>query len=479
MTHDEIKRLVDSHAALRLLRAVNAPLILGFLYVAFLQPNRRSIAAQELSAALDDYLDHLHHLHGPQCYPKSAREYLDDWANASAAFLRKYYPAQSEDAEFDLTVGAETALNWLHSLKPRPFAGTESRLLSLFELLRALVAGSETSVQARVRELEARKQQIEQELERARAGLIEPLDATHIKERYFELEDSTRRLLGDFRQVEENFRALDQRTRETLTVSQAAKGVLLDTVFGEQDYIRASDQGKSFAAFWDYLMSPERQDELARLLETALSLPAVQSLEHSGTVIALPQALLGAGERVRETASLLVAQLRRFLDDRAQLENRRILELAGQIERKALAVREYPPAGDFITLDALHPEFHLPLARPLFTPSAAVRIDDTAVPPGEADDLSLDALLAQHAVDEAELDEHIRDLLAEQPQVTLAQLAQRFPLRYGVAEIVGYLTLAGREGRADIDPNAHEVVPLPEREGQARRLRVPKVIFIR
>ncbi|GBF34675.1 hypothetical protein DCCM_3795 [Desulfocucumis palustris] len=35
----------------------------------------------------------------------------------------------------------------------------------------------------------------------------------------------------------------------------------MKSVFGERDTIADSDQGKSFRAFWDFLMDPYRQDE--------------------------------------------------------------------------------------------------------------------------------------------------------------------------------------------------------------------------
>lgn len=478
MNHDEIANLLPRHAALRLLRAVNAPLIAGFLHAVFVVPNRRSILATELVARLDDYLDSLRQPPHENRYTNTAREYLEDWASGSAALLRKYYPARGDEPEFDLSVGAEKALEWLESLKPRPFAGTESRLMTLFNLLRELVRESEADTCARIAALTARREELDREIERVRGGRVEPMSDTRVKERYFELEDTARRLLGDFRQIEENFRALDQRTRETITVGVQPKGRLLDAVFGEQDYIRASDQGQSFAAFWDLLMSPERQDELAKLLDATHLLSPVAGLDRSGIVEEMPRALLAAGERVHQTASLLVAQLRRFLDDRAALENRRIVELVAKIEQQALALREHMPAGDFVQLDHLRPEFHLPLARPLFSPPQAMVLAAADVLPGEPN-APLDALLAHAAVDEAQLEEQIRSLLREHSQISLGAITRHYPPRHGVAEIVAYLTLASRDGRALIDEQIQELIDLPAREGPVRRLRVPKVVFVR
>jgi len=41
---------------------------------------------------------------------------------------------------------------------------------------------------------------------------------------------------------------------------------LLDDILGNRDVISDSDQGKSFRAIWDFLMSPDRQSELTELI---------------------------------------------------------------------------------------------------------------------------------------------------------------------------------------------------------------------
>jgi len=56
------------------------------------------------------------------------------------------------------------------------------------------------------------------------------------------------------------------------------QGVLLEEIMEERDAIADSDQGKSFRAFWDFLMSQRRQEELTRRLAQVLALPPVATL---------------------------------------------------------------------------------------------------------------------------------------------------------------------------------------------------------
>ena len=87
----------------------------------------------------------------------------------------------------------------MDGLKPQQFVGTESRLLTLFQLLRDLATSGQEDPAARVAELERRRSEIEREIERVKSGQAGPLDETQVKERYFQIEDIARRLLGDFR----------------------------------------------------------------------------------------------------------------------------------------------------------------------------------------------------------------------------------------------------------------------------------------
>src|SRR4029078_3356719 len=104
-----------------------------------------------------------------------------------------------------------------------------------------------------------------------------------------------------------------------------------------RDSIADSDQGRSFQAFWDFLMSARRQEELTSLLDHVLNLPQISAPKPDERTRRIHYDWLEAGEHTQRTVAQLSQQLRRFLDDRAFLENRRILDLLHGIESKALA----------------------------------------------------------------------------------------------------------------------------------------------
>ncbi len=478
MDHDILDRFRQTHSAWRLLAADHAPLIVSFFHLAFIKPNRRCVPAPELIADLDGYLAQLSETHGTARYPKSARLYLEDWAAPERGYLRKYYPRSGEEAEFDLTPAAEKAVGWIQSLTPQQFVGTESRLLTLFQLLRDLAVGAQSDPVARVRELERRKAELEVEIERVRSGQTGPMGATQVKERYYQIEEMARRLLGDFRQVEENFRGLDAQTRERIATSTQPKGILLDQIFGETDHIRKSDQGKSFDTFWEFLMSPARQDELQSWLRAVHELAEVRELSTEDFVRGIPFLLLEAGEKVQGTVAQLVEQLRRFVDDQAHLENRRILDLIREIETHAIRLKAEPPLTPaFAAIDELGPQFALPLCRTLFRPPRNPVFNLETVENGEAT-LDLAALFAQTSVDERLLRERIASLLRGRLQVTLVEVAAAFPPEQGLAEVVAYFKLAANDMSAIVDETITETLVVPAHgRTPEKRVRLPRVIF--
>src|SRR3984957_2982319 len=210
---DEIAWLRANSPAWRLLRAENAPLVLSFLQQVFVSDNVRSIPAAELASRLDDELFALNE-RTPGSFPKQARAYLDDWASPQSGWLRKYYPEGTDEPHFDATPAVEKALAWVRALGEREFVGTESRLNTIFELLRQIVFGTEPDPQARIEELSRRRQQLDDAIGRVLAGEISLLDRSAVRDRYQQLAATAWELLSDFRQVEENFRRLDRQLRE-------------------------------------------------------------------------------------------------------------------------------------------------------------------------------------------------------------------------------------------------------------------------
>ena len=480
--HETLDRLRRSHPAWRLLRSEHAALIACFLQRVFIAPNQRVLAQSDLAEALEDDLYALRERLGDDAFPRSAIDYLNDWASPERGWLRKFYRQDSDEAQFDLTPATEKAIAWLASLTERTFVGTESRLLTLFELLRQMSEGTETDPRVRIAELGKRRDALDAEIERARAGHVPLLDDTALKDRFQQFMQIARDLLGDFREVEHNFRMLDRMVRERIALWEGSKGELLQDIMSDRDAISDSDQGRSFRAFWEFLMSRNRQEELTRLLERVLALPAVAGTLPDPRTRRIHYDWLEAGEHTQRTVARLSQQLRRFLDDQAWIENRRIMDLLRGIESKALALRDSPPGGDVMRIAGTAADIALPMERPLHAPSVRPVMADIALEAGD-DDVDASALFSMTVVDKARLDGHVRRALRDCSQVTLAELCASWPIEQGLAELVAYLELSGDEFETHVDEQSTDSVAWQGRAADGapivRRASMPRVIFVR
>jgi len=478
LDYDTLELLRRNHPAWRFLCAHHAPLVAGFLHRVFIVPNVRNLSQADLVEALEDHLFVLREQLGAEALPGTAQGYLNDWAENDKGWLRKFYPAGTDEPHFDLTPALEKALVWLEGLTERAFVGSESRLLTLFELLRQMSEGSQTDPQVRIAELQKRRNDIDAEIARIMAGDIPLLDDTALKDRFQQFLQLARELLTDFREVEQNFRTLDRRVRERIALWDGAKGALLEEIMGERDAIADSDQGKSFRAFWDFLMSQSRQEELSVLLEQVLSLPPILTMRPETRLQRVHYDWLEAGEHTQRTVAKLSEQLRRFLDDQAWLENRRIMDILHSIENHALALREDIPAGDFMPLAATSATIELPLERPLYRPPLRPLLAETVLDEGDAE-VDTAVLYGQVVVDRAELNRNIRQELQDRSQISLGEVVSRHPLRYGLAELVAYLQLAGEWPKTAVDDDEQEQVSWQSDAGVMRQATLPRIILLR
>jgi hypothetical protein len=470
--------LRQNHPAWRLLCAHHAPFIAGFLHRAFVAPHVRNLSQADLVEGLEDELFALRELAGAEAFPGTAQGYLNEWAENDKGWLRKFYPAGSDEPHFDLTPATEKALSWLEGLTERAFVGTESRLLTLFDLLRQMSEGSQADPQVRVEELQKRRGEIDAEIDRILTGDIPLLDDTALKDRFQQFLQLARELLTDFREVEHNFRILDRKVRERIALWEGAKGALIEEIMGERDAIADSDQGKSFRAFWDFLMSQSRQEELSRLLEEVLGLPPIIAMRPETRLKRVHYDWLEAGEHTQRTVAMLSRQLRRFLDDQAWLENRRIMDILHSIENNALALREDFPPGEFMPLAETAATVDIPIERPLYRPPLKPLIAPMVLEDGDAD-VDTAALYTQVVVDRALLSRNIRLELQSASQISLAELVARHPLRHGLAELVVYLQLAVEWRKTAVDDDVEEQVGWQTETGVFRQATLPRIILLR
>jgi len=470
-----IDALRQRHAAWRLLRAGNATLTLSFLGNFFVESNRGACPVSEVAAALDDQLYALNAELGTEDgavrYPKEPRAYLEDWATTHAGYLRRFYPPGDDEVHYEVTPAFEKAYAWVTSLEGRSFVGTESRLHTVVELLRQIVRGTEQDPDARLASLRERRAALDAEIAAVEAGEFALLDPTGVRDRYQQLSATARELLADFREVEDNFRQLDRSARQRIASWDGSKGALLADLVGSRSQITGSDQGRSFQAFYEFLLSGARQDELGELLSRVSELEAIESDDR---LRAIHHDWSEAAERAQRTVRQISEQLRRFLDDQVWLENRRVVDLVRAVETAALEVRADPPTFG-LELEVPGLEIVLPFDRPLYQPPAAAQVESTISI--EDEEVDTDVLFSQSFVDHTRLLANIRAVLPKRSSALLSDIVELYPIEQGAAEIVGYLALDDDGVVVELDADDETLLEYPDPfdADLIKRARLPKV----
>jgi NADH:ubiquinone oxidoreductase subunit E len=367
-------------------------------------------------------------------------------------------------------------LEWTDGLQKQEFVATESKIKTIISLLKELEFETNLSNEERVEVLKAQKKEIDQEIKAITDNQDLRFDDRKIKEHFMQIQKSSSELLSDFREIEQNFRTLNQEAKHAIANAQSAKSEVLDEIFEIEDSIRQSNQGKSFYAFWDFLMDINQIDELDRLVGNLYNIPQIQDMDSEKRMENLKYNLLSGGEQSHKILTKLIEQLRRFIDDKLWVENKRILELANSIEKKAITIKENPPnKREFFNIDGIKIKVESIASKQLFAPTIKESFSHELK--DEVLEVDLTKLYAQVYVDEQILQQNIKKLLQKESQFTLIELNKAYPIKKGLSELVVYLKIAQNMESAYIEESQVEIV-IEDEYKKRKRVRMSNIVFV-
>ena len=483
MDYQQIAYELKQSPVVKLLRSRNAALVISFLYQQFKVQKQAVFVTQAiLEEKLEDYLEYLQ---GEETEGewRSPKDYLKDWCDND--WLRKNFN-EDDEAIFSLTPDTERGIAWLEDLQQRDeFVGTESRFLQIFSLLKEIQDRSTTDVETRIQQLEADRDRIQQEIDRVReTGDVSAYNQTQLQERFRSANKMTRQLVADFKTVERNFRGLTRRVQAEQLEKDSRRGAVLGRVLDADDALKESDQGRSFYAFWRFLMSPTKKQELKERIRSVYQLEELQPLSGQyDSLRRIEYSLLDAARHIVASNVRLAAKLRQMLDERTRRENRRVAELIVEVRRLALkAVGDAPSEPDFWTLEG-DPIANLIIERPFHpleaaeTPGFSLDVVDLSATDGAE---AMSELFQQFYVDETVLAERIDRVLEDRSTVEFTDFLQIYPVSQGLPEVVAYLSLATRSALHSVDGDRADTITVDSLEPDTQlQLKLPRIVFCR
>lgn len=474
MTFEFLKHLKNTNQTIKLLNSDNFAFMLSFFYFVFVKNRHITITHSEIILYLDDYLFEINSSY-ENLFPKEAKNYLDDFSNDRNGYLRKYH-GDTDEPLYELTPYTNKALEFVESLQKSEFVASRSKFNIIFELLEDLEFETNMDDVQRVKKLEAQKRDIDSQIEAIRAKKDLRFDNARIKEHYMQIEEIVRKLKYDFSEMEYNFRDLNKLAMEEIALKDDAKSGVLDSIFEIEDSIRKSDQGKSFFAFWQLLTDNSRSDKLTKLFDNLYEIPVVKEMDDDKKLKDVKYTLLKSGEKIYKVSAKLVEQLRRFIDDRVWIENKRVLELCKKIEKSSIEIKNnislkkdfFEIKGDSFKIDSIFEKSLYSIKKPQEFKSEDV-IQDI--------EIDMDGFYNLFYVDEEALKRNITQMLQHRSQCTLVELTQKFVVTKGVSELISYIAIAKNLDGAVVDDSVKTQIDIVDFDGNRKRVNLPKIIF--
>lgn len=476
MTYEHLKNLKATNQTLKLLNSDNIALILSFFYFVFIKNQNITLSHSDILLQLDDYLYDINQIYGG-IFPKTPKEYLDDFANDRNGYLKKYHGSKDE-ALYELTPHTQKALEFIEGLEKKEFIASRSKFNIIFELLEELEFETNLSNEERIKKLEAQKRDIDFQIEAIRSKQDLRFDDSRIKEHFMQIDEMARKLKYDFSEIEYNFRDLNTSAMEQIVTNESAKGAVLGSIFYSEDKIRQSDQGKSFFSFWQLLTDAKKSQKLSSLLKNLYKIDTIKEFDKDQKLKDLKFNLLQSGEKISKVSSKLIEQLRRFLDDRAWIENKRILELCKEIQKSAIEIKDNAPVnknfsslnGDFVKIDTV-------FAKSLYKIKSKTEFDKELIK--KEIEIDLNSFYTQFFIDEALLKRNISEILLYRKQCTITDIVKKFEIKKGIAELIGYISIAKNSESVIIDEFSPQRIEIVDLDGIKKSVKLPKIIFVK
>jgi len=487
MNYDQLKILIKNSPTVKMLRSNNAALIISFLRNQFKETNEQAIPNSILVLKLADYLDELNYQDEEDEIDLSslnldsvdrARKYIELWTDEKYRYLSNYTDESTKEVMNIPTKHTSKVFQIVELLKDRKLVGTESKFKDIFNKLKELIDNSIEDPVKKIEELEKRKDEIEDEIRTIkREQTVKTFENYQIKSRFDDVTKLTNELIGDFREVEENFKIIVRSIYEKQSDKSLSKGKLLQYTFDSLDELKETDQGKSFYAFWSFLLDDVSQEELKMLVNEVYKILDDREIEYNEKFLRRAKTVLHlSGRKVWDSNNLLADKLSRIIAEKNLEERKKAKETINVIRNLALQMVDKSPLFEsYINIEGDATIF-LPMERKLGEEQIVSEFNEQPnLSQNTYDYESLMNLVNTKHINRKELLNNIEILLNERNVITLKEVLNEYPVTKGLAEILGYISLVQTSDKFFVKQG--EIDYLKFDFENEKYLKAPQVIF--
>lgn len=486
MNEEQLSGLFHNNPAVQMLRLRNAPWVLPFLYRVFKAENRFIVPEDQLiqflAETLSEQEDGMEDLEEARIAfgedeQTRSRKYLLSWVQKR--MLQDFQDA-SGTVIYQLSAHTEKVFQWLLTLQSRNHVGTESRFKLLLNSLKDIVEHTEDDRKKRLELLKARRAEIDKEIKAIELGHApENYTNAQVQERLDMFTRLCYELVSDFREVEDNFKQIHRSIVEQHTRAEQNKGAIVGFAFEAYDSLRNSNQGKSFYAFWDFLISRTGQHDWKQLIEQFLELLRDREIPADEQFLQnIKSLLLEQGKSVYDANDKMADKLSRIITEKEIARHRRLRKQISSIKEIVFSLMndEDVPCGLSIEEE---PDIKMVMERkPVFSDKKTLAIVKQPVSTTEsiADPVRFSKLLNTSFIDKKILWQKVEAVLKNKSTATLKEIIESESLDNGLAEVVSYYAFAkDKARRVQILEHTTELIPLNTEK--TKFVEVPYLLF--
>lgn len=476
-----LETLINS-PSVTLLRAHSSGIIIGFLTTAF--GDAAAVSHENIHSLLAEYLNS----HGVEADEENDIQYTDTYEEKAAKYIRKWTDSgfltnyRNEDGEiyYELSSHSSKVIDWLAALGQEEYIGTESKFKTIISQLRVLVEYTNEDRKTRLQLLEDKKMEIEHQIQQLEMGEdVMVFEEYEIVPRFQQINKLAKELLTDFKDVDDNFKTIIKEIYQKQIDPTSEKGGILQYTFDALDELKSSSQGKSFYAFWEFLLAREMQSELDSMITDLFRTLKERNIDHSDTfLLNMVEYLYQSGRKVYQTNDKMAAKLSRIIRENEMSRADVSKHLVQKIKNKLIEISKKGRRPNIsLTVDD-GMEISIPFDRRItFEQSENTEYD--SIP--EADTLSIEELgelgkvFGNVYVDRKVLVNNIRETMKGKSQVTLQDVVEQFPLKQGLPELFAYFGALGQFTHKSVNEEKRQAIVF-DRENN-KRILIPEIII--
>jgi len=476
---------LNTSPSVELLRLRNREIIIEFLINIFFS-KQGAISTENIHNHLADFLEYKQvendedsEITSFDTYEEKAKKYILNWTNRG--FLTNYSDEQGE-VFYELSAHSSKTIDWLSSLKKEEFVGTESKFNNILNQLRELVEFTNEDTEKRIELLEEKKLEIEQQIQRIKIGEdVKVFEEFEIVPRFNQINQSAKELLSDFKEVEENFKEITKGIYQKHADGSLSKSDILEFTFDALDELKDSQQGKSFYAFWSFILNPELQNKWESLTKELYKTLEDKSIPVNDPFLkGMKRHLHSSGQKVYKANDKMAEKLSRIIRENENSKSEATKILVQEIKSQLVEISKTRRKPDISLELEVDIEINIPFERKL-TSEQKEDVIYTNKPIIAEDDITsskyLSKLFAQSNIDKEMLRKRIKDVLNEKSQTTLSEIVKNYGgLEKGLPELFGYIGIAKEFKHTINSEKTHSIVFDIENKKQ---IRIPEIILTR